>query len=235
LPVDYLPAIAERCRNREIELGCTPFYLNAVEELLPFVDFYKIASYELLWHELLRACAQTGKPIVLSTGMATMDEVKSAVNVLAESGCKDLTILHCVSGYPTPVSECNLSVIETLRSELCVLPAVPNASVGWSDHSVSPSVIRRAIHRWRVEMIEFHLDIDGEGAEFATGHCWLPRQMQQLIEGIQMGFEADGTGNKLPVSCEASDRDWRADPGDGLRPQKHLRDLFGKGTGTDDL
>ena len=97
LPVEFLPSLSERCRERGIEFGCTPFYLKAVYELFPYVDFYKIASYEILWKELLTACARTGKPVVISTGMATMDEVKGAVDVLMNNGCRECTILHCVS------------------------------------------------------------------------------------------------------------------------------------------
>ena len=115
LPVSFLPPLAERCRERKIKFACTPFYLEAVSELFPYVNFYKIASYELLWSDLLIKCAGTGKPIVLSTGMATLEEVQKAVDVLIDAGCQDLTLLHCISGYPTPVSDCNLAAIKTLR------------------------------------------------------------------------------------------------------------------------
>jgi sialic acid synthase SpsE len=228
LPVEFLPAIAERCRQHAIEFGCTPFYLNAVKELLPLVDFYKIASYELLWHELLRACARTGKPVVISTGMATMDEIESAVNMIIESGCKDLTILHCVSGYPTPVNECNLAAIETIKEKFRNPQSAIRIGVGWSDHSVNPGVTHRAIHRWGADMIEFHLDLDGKGEEYATGHCWLPEEIGRVIQTTRFGLEADGTGEKTPTPSELPDRDWRADPSDGLRPLKTVRATFGR-------
>ncbi len=70
------------------QFSCTPFYLEAVEELRPYVDFYKVASYELLVTPLLEACAQTGKPIVLSTGMATMEEIRKAVIAAEIGGCR---------------------------------------------------------------------------------------------------------------------------------------------------
>src|SRR5690606_10739479 len=124
-----------------IQFSVTPFYLDAVEELRPHVDFYKVASYELLWHDLLRTCARTGKPVVLSTGMATMDEIAAAVAATREAGCTDLTLLHCTSSYPTPAGQCNLAAIQTLRETF-------GCKVGWSDHSVDPGVVSRAIHRW---------------------------------------------------------------------------------------
>lgn len=216
LPAAFLPALADRCHATGVRFSCTPFYLEAVDELLPYVDFYKIASYELLWSDLLVACARTGKPVVLSTGMATLDEVRAAVATLRQAGCADLTLLHCVSGYPTPPGECNLAAIETLR-QTCGCP------VGWSDHSTSPGVLYRAVHRWGAGMIEFHLDLDGTGDEFRTGHCWLPEQIQPVIEAIGTGLRADGSGEKIPAPSELPDRDWRADPSDGLRPFLSIR------------
>ena len=226
LPVSFLPLLAERCRVKKIQFGCTPFYLNAVDELFPYIDFYKIASYEILWKDLLIACAQTGKPVVLSTGMAKKDEIESALNMLLQSGCIDLTVLHCVSGYPTPISDCNLAAIETIRSMLQDLPLTIRTSFGWSDHSVSCGVLYRAVHQWKSEMIEFHLDLDRKGAEFQSNHCWLPDQIRIAIDEINKGFNADGNGEKEPVSSELPDRVWRADPDDGLRPLKYIRKAF---------
>ncbi len=228
LPVSFLPELAARCRRKGIRFGCTPFYLEAVEELLPFVDFYKIASYEIQWKDLLIACAQTGKPVFLSTGMATTAEVKTAARALTDSGCKDLTLLHCVSAYPTPVAECNLSAIETLKTAISHEPSAMSLHIGWSDHSVSPAVIHRAVHRWGAGLIEFHLDLDGEGEEFATGHCWLPDRIAPVIENIRQGFRADGSGEKGPAPSELADREWRADPRDGLRPSISIRNRWKK-------
>jgi hypothetical protein len=125
-----------------------------VKELEPYVAFYKIASYELLWHGLLEACAATKKPVVISTGMATLPEIKSAVATLQRANCTDITVLHCVSAYPAPPEEANLSAIAAIRDAV----GVP---VGWSDHTRSPAVIERAVHRWGASAIEFHLDLDG--------------------------------------------------------------------------
>ncbi|MFC1684812.1 N-acetylneuraminate synthase family protein [Pseudomonadota bacterium] len=217
LPVEYIPKLAQRCHESGIEFSCTPFYLDAVLELESYVAFYKIASYELLWDDLLAACARTGKPIVLSTGMATIGEIKHAIAVLRENGCKAPTLLHCTSAYPTPHTEANLAAIETLRRET-------SCEVGWSDHTVEPAVIHRAIHRWDARLIEFHLDLDGKGEEYEAGHCWLPDQIAAVIRDVNKGFEADGNGIKEPAPSELSDRLWRADPSDGLRPMKQIRE-----------
>ncbi len=216
LPAGHLPPIAERCSARGILFSCTPFYLDAVAELRPYVAFYKIASYELLVTPLLEACAATGKPVVLSTGMATMDEIRAATATLKRAGATDITVLHCVSAYPTPPEEANLSAIEAIRK-------ATGCQVGWSDHTRKPSVIERAVHRWGASAVEFHLDLDGEGAEYASGHCWLPGEIAPVIARVREGVAADGTGFKGPQPSELSDRDWRADPADGMRPLRHIR------------
>ena len=120
LPLAFLPELAERSHEQGLKFSCTPFYLDAVADLEPHVDFYKIASYELLWDDLIRACARTGKPLILSTGMATLPEVQRAVGTAHDAGCVNLTLLHCVSGYPTPPYECNLAAIQTLEEEVSV-------------------------------------------------------------------------------------------------------------------
>tara|TARA_B100000925_G_C21904083_1_gene428478 strand:+ start:71 stop:946 length:876 start_codon:yes stop_codon:yes gene_type:complete len=221
LPLKFLPILSKRCEVKNIQFSCTPFYLEAVNELKEYVHFFKIASYELLWDELLAACAKTKKPIILSTGMATIDEIEHAVNVIKKNGCNNLTILHCTSAYPTPYHEANLAAIETLQKKF-------KCSVGWSDHTVNPGVINRAINKWGAEVIEFHMDLEGEGDEFSSGHCWLPVQIGQVIKQVKEGLMADGDGIKKPVEAELSDRSWRADPSDGLRPLKIIRKTLDK-------
>ena len=216
LPLSHLAPLAEHCSARKIQFSCTPFYLEAVAELEPFVDFYKVASYELLVGDLLRACARTGKPVVLSTGMATLEEIRTAAHCLQDAGARDITLLHCVSAYPTPAEQANLAAIETIR-------AATGLPTGWSDHTRRPAVIERAVHRWGARVVEFHLDLDGKGAEYAAGHCWLPHEIAPVIARIRESLIADGAGYKGPQPSEAPDRDWRADPSDGMRPLKHVR------------
>ena len=216
LPLSHLGPLAEHCSARKIQFSCTPFYLEAVAELAHLVDFYKVASYELLVGDLLKACARTGKPVVLSTGMASLDEIKAAAHCLQDAGARDVTLLHCVSAYPTLAGEANLSAIDTIR-------AATGLPVGWSDHTRRPAVIERAVHHWNARVVEFHLDLDGKGAEYAAGHCWLPQEIAPVIARIRESLVADGSGFKGPQPSEISDREWRADPADGMRPLKHVR------------
>ena len=216
LPLEFIPKLAKRCIERNVKFSCTPFYLDAVAELAPYVDFLKIASYELLWDDLLSTCAETGLPVILSTGMATLPEITHAVEILKGNGCNDPILLHCTSAYPTPYHEANLSAIETIQK-------ATGCRVGWSDHTVDPAVIHRAVHRWGAPAIEFHLDLDGEGDEYKTGHCWLPDQIADVIQTVERSLTADGDGLKEPVPSEMADRAWRADPVDGLRPLMKTR------------
>ena len=140
----------------------------------------------------------------------------TAVATLKRAQCRDITVLHCVSAYPAPPEEANLSAIEAIRNATGV-------SVGWSDHTRSPAIVERAVHRWNANAVEFHLDLDGTGAEYAAGHCWLPEEIGPVIARIREGERADGRGFKEPVAAELSDREWRADPVDGLRPLRHVR------------
>lgn len=219
LPPEFVPQIAAHCRRLGLAFGCTPFSLEAVSLLADQVDFLKIASYELLWTPLLAACAATGLPLMLSTGMADMSEVVGAVSTLRHGGCRDLTLLHCVSAYPLESGQANLAAIDTLRRAFDV-------KVGWSDHSRQPGIIYRVVHRYEAAVVEFHLDLEGSGAEYGPGHCWLPREMAAVIRDVAVGCAADGDGIKQAAPGERADRDWRADPTDGLRPLRHVRAHF---------
>ncbi len=232
LPIEFLQPIAERCRALGMELGATPFGLWAVDALEPYVDFFKIASYELLWEALIRHAAASGRPLVISTGMACVTEIDAAVAAARAAGCRDLRLLHCVSGYPTPPEQCNLAAIGALR-ERYVCP------VGWSDHSARIEIVKRAVRRWGASDVELHVDLDGGGSE-AGAHNWSPAALDELIAGLaEPGADdgkglapeegptaTDGDGIKRPMPIERPNVAWRADPSDGLRPLLATRLAF---------
>jgi sialic acid synthase SpsE len=223
IPFEFIPKLADKAHDLGMEFSCTPFYLEAVEELKPYVDFYKIASYELLWHDLFRSCAATGKPVVFSTGMATQIEIEGALNSINDFPGLDVTILRCTSAYPTPVYEANLKSIASLRIVLKPFEEIFNLSFGWSDHTVSIPVLMSAALKYQSSFIEFHLDLDGDGEEYGPGHCWLPDQIGAVIKMVQTAKLADGSGTIEPGESEMADRDWRTDAADGLRPLKRIR------------
>ena len=218
LPLEWLPILKARCVEWGIQFGCTPFYIGAVEELLPFVDFYKVASYSLLHDDLLEAIANTGKPIILSTGMADYEEINWAILML--SCVKDLTILHCVSSYPTPLSQVNPARLFHLEERF-------GHKVGYSDHSVNPAVVYVLHNVTSNKLIEFHLDLDGQGREYNIGHCWLPEQIAPVIVTCKELDEVWTRALKEELEfspSEQQERLWRADPSDGLRPLREERE-----------
>lgn len=226
LPLHFLPDLAGHARQHGLAFGCTPFDLEAVALLEPHVDFLKIASYELPWLDLVSRSASTGLPLMMSCGMADEREISAAVEVAAKSGCSDLTVFHCVSNYPVEPENCHLAAIGGLRQ--LVARSQTEAKLGWSDHSVNPGVISRAVNHWGAEVVEFHFDLEGQGDEFTAGHCWLPEIIAPVIEGQAFEVPADCDGNPelSPVETESEERQWRADPVDGLRPVQSIRQAW---------
>ena len=119
--------------------------MDGVDVLEEYVDFFKISSYELLWLDLFSKCANSGKPVFFSTGMATQIEVTSAIDCLINEGCNEIKILHCNSSYPTPIKDANLSVLDSLKklSERKMIGNSADIGVGYSDHTAKSGVIQR--------------------------------------------------------------------------------------------
>lgn len=216
LKESYIYALANECKKNGIKFCVTPFYLDAVDIVKDYVDYIKIASYEILWNDLLIKCAKTKKKIIISTGMANLGEVVKAIDVLKSNGASKIIVLHCVSNYPANLRDLNLSAIETIRKKT-------NLITGWSDHSNNILVVNHAIEKWGAAFVELHLDLDGKGYEFKGGHCWLPEQAKMLINFHKKKRIIDGNGIKMPNKSELSERKFRADPIDGLRPIRKFR------------
>src|SRR3990167_4924020 len=131
-PRRWFPKLLKLCKSAQLDLLCTPFdeesatFLNNIG-----VPAMKIASGELTNHQLLAHVAKFGIPVILSTGMATMEEIRAAVKVLQDNGCKDLVLLQCVSVYPMPYEDANVRVMQTLQEEFgCIVGYSDNGSEG---------------------------------------------------------------------------------------------------------
>ncbi len=122
--------LAEYCNAQGIDFISTPFDREAVEFLDPYLPFYKIASADLTNTPLLRQIAKLGKPVVLSTGASTLEEIAGAVKTLEDNGCKDYALLHCVLNYPCPNENAQLNMIQGLQK------AFPDILIGYSDHTL---------------------------------------------------------------------------------------------------
>jgi N-acetylneuraminate synthase len=174
LPLSLLPILRDEAHAYGLQFGCSPFYLQAVKELEPYVDFYKLTSNYDMVHKLFDACATTGKPIICSFPPYAL--LPSDAKYFMHSQ----HVLAAIPLYPTPVSEVHLNAIP--------FNAIVN---GWSDHTHNAGVLYRVVHHYGVRVVEFHLDLDGKGWEFHYGHCWLPTEIKDVISVINTGLEID--------------------------------------------
>jgi N-acetylneuraminate synthase len=128
-PADYI-ALADHCRRVGIDFISTPFDDAAIEFLDPLVPFFKIASADITNIPFLRRVAAKRKPVVLSTGAATLGEIDTAIDALGHADCQDIALLHCILNYPTGNENAHLRMITGLRR------AYPDRLVGYSDHTL---------------------------------------------------------------------------------------------------
>lgn len=220
-PAEWLPEIRQACTDNGLKFMMSVYTPAAIETCLPWVDSLKISSYDLINRLLLLRAGLSHLPVYLSTGMAYLHEVEAARDLLITNGKREteITLFHCTSNYPALPDFCNLAAIDTLRT-------VMELPVGWSDHSVNTGIICRAVFQWRANPIELHLDLnDGLGNEYKNGHCWTVWEAKELIDTVKDGFLGDGQRDKRPTLFELAEREWRSDPGDGLRPIKRKRGM----------
>jgi sialic acid synthase SpsE len=174
----------------------TPFSLAAVEMLARLgVDAFKIASGDLTWDGLIECAASTGAPLVISTGMGTLDEAARAVNLVRRSGGVDVAALHCVSAYPTPRGSENLRAIATLGRALRV-------PVGLSDHGedtfAAPLAVALGASLYERHLVLAHGDGSIDDAVSST-----PQELAQAIHAAARASIAMGTGDKVCQPAEA--------------------------------
>lgn len=188
-------AVAERARARGLRVMSTPFSEAAVDMLERVgVDAYKIASGDLTWDQLIMRCAATGKPLVMSTGMSTLAEVKHAVAVARLAGAEQVALLHCVSAYPVPAGSENLFAIRTLAQE-CQVP------VGLSDHADDTFAVPMAV-ALGASIYERHLVLDDEDDAIDRAVSSPPAEMAAAIRAARRAWSALGTGRKACLGAE---------------------------------
>lgn len=142
------------CRSAGIAYMCTAFDLDSLRFIDQTFDlpYFKIASGEILSIDMLEYIAERNRPVLLSTGMATMDEIAQAIGILERNGPRDITILHCVSRYPAPHRSINLNVLKTIAARF-------GRPVGYSDHSLGIECCLGAVSLG-AQVIEKHVTLD---------------------------------------------------------------------------
>lgn len=183
------------CQQKGIMFLSTPFDIESLNFLIRCgVEMIKIPSGEITNYPFLREAGKTGKKVILSSGMSTLGEVRSAMEVLRENGCKDITILHCNTQYPTPYSDVNLRAMLTLENELGV-------EVGYSDHTQGIEVpIAAAALGAKVIEKHFTLDRDMEGPDHKAS--LEPDELQMMVKSIRKIELALGSEEKKPSESE---------------------------------
>ena len=242
MPWDWHKPLFDFAREQGITIFSSPFDFSAVD-LLESLDApaYKIASFEMVDLPLIRYVAQTGKPMIISTGMADADEIAEAVETAKSAGCRELVVLHCVSGYPAPAADYNLRTLPDMAARFDTL-------VGLSDHTLDNTTAVASVVLGAC-VIEKHFTLDRNGGGADDSFSLEPDGLQALCRDSKTAWQALGRvhyglksseqgnvqfrrslyfvkdlqkGDTIDETCIRSVR-----PGFGIAP-KHFDELIGK-------
>ena len=187
--------LAEVAKNEGVEFFSTPEDLEVIDILEDVgVNFYKIASLDLTFLQLIEKVAKKGKPLIISTGMGTLAEIDDVIDLVYKCGNKNIIILHCVSSYPPPIHDHNLNAIPYLRS-------VFNLPIGYSDHSMGITIPVAATALGAV-VLEKHFTLDksmpGPDHRISVD----PVELKQMVKAVKEVRMAVGDSKKEPAPSE---------------------------------
>lgn len=241
-PWDWQPKLKQRATELGMHCFSSPFDSTAVDFLEQMeVPAYKIASFELVDHGLIERCAATGKPIIMSTGMATRTEIAEAVAVARQAGATQIALLKCTSGYPAPVEEMNLRTIPDMMQSL-------DLPIGLSDHTLDVAVPVAAVALGAC-ILEKHLTMRRSDGGPDAAFSLEPAEFRLMVDQVRITERALGRVNYEVSSKESASRVFRRSlfvvenvkageafteknvrsirPGAGL-PPKHLGEILGR-------
>ncbi len=201
-PAEY-QALAAHCRRSGIDFASTPFDDAAITFLDPLVSFFKIASADLTNVPFLRRVAARGKPVVLSTGASTLAEIDMATDVLTQSGCPDIVLLHCILNYPTQPSDAHLRMISGLQH------AYPDRLIGYSDHVAPDDAMTSLVtaHLLGAVVIEKHFTHDKTLPGNDHYHAMDVHDLRRFVEFVDHIHTLLGpTDLKAPIPTEETAR-----------------------------
>ncbi len=199
LTQDDFIELKKYCGEKKVGFISTPFDFESIDFLETLdMDLWKVPSGEVTNYPYLVKIAKTHRPVVMSTGMCDIDEIREAVKVLRDNGCGELTLLHCNTMYPTSFEDVNLKAMETLKREFDV-------PVGYSDHTLGIEVHVAAVAMGaRVIEKHFTLDKNMEGPDHRASID--PVELKQMVSAVRNVEKALGDGDKHVTDSESANK-----------------------------
>ncbi|MBI3126007.1 MAG: N-acetylneuraminate synthase family protein [Candidatus Tectomicrobia bacterium] len=195
MPLGWLPVLSDLCRERRIQFLASAFDEESADRLDPYTHAFKVASYEMTHIPLIRHLARKGKPLIISTGTACLDEVAETVEEVRAAGRAPLALMQCTGAYPAPLESLNVRAIPTMKSAF----GVP---VGLSDHSRDPLVGPLAAVAVGGSLLEKHFtlsnDLPGPDHRFAVE----PGELRLMVRKVRETERALGSGEKVVDPAE---------------------------------
>ena len=199
LPAETYAKLAARARDLGMAFFSTPFDLQSVAFLEPMVDVFKVASSDNDFIPLFDALAQTGRPVILSSGLADLETLRRSASYLEAAWARggktgELAILHCVSAYPTPAADANVSAIREMAQAFPV--------VGYSDHTLGTTACIMAV-ALGARILEKHFTLDKQQSDFRDHQLSAdPAELAELVARVREAEAMIGSGNKTPSARE---------------------------------
>lgn len=201
-PFEWHARIFEYAETLGLTLFSSPFDETAVDLLASLgAPAYKVASFELVDLPLIAYIAKQKKPMLMSTGMASLQEVGDAIETARQNGCDEIALFHCISSYPAPLDQANINAIKVLKREF-------GLEVGLSDHTMGnlASIVATSAG---ATLIEKHFTLSRDDGGVDSTFSLEPSEMQSLVHDTRLAFSALGDGNFSRSPAEESNKIFR--------------------------